>query len=252
MTTAPVSTLRFWQPVSSAAWPWLRARVTMRHGGASPAPYTSLNLGLSTGDDVERVHENRRRVQRALGVESCRIHTLHQVHGAEVFRTPTAARQGDGLWTAETGDVLVVGIADCVPVFLWDSEVRRIALVHAGWRGTAAGILGRALAELQRHGSRPEDLHVALGPSIGPCCYTVSADTAAQFPATAVQAEPGGFRLDLRAANRLQAEAMGLLPQHVESDPPCTGCNRQDFFSHRVEQGRTGRLWALLWMPQDA
>ena len=251
MTAAPVSTLQFWQPASSAAWPWLRARVSMRHGGTSPAPYTSLNLGLSTGDRVESVQENRRRVQQALGLEPGRMHTLHQVHGSDIYQAPTPAREGDGLWTAAPGDVLVVGIADCVPVFAWDDDARRIALVHAGWRGTAAGILARALTELQRQGSRPEHLHVALGPSIGPCCYTVGVDTAAQFPAAAVQAEAEGCRLDLRAANRLQAEEMGLLPQHIESDPPCTGCNRGDFFSHRMEDGRTGRLWALLWMPVE-
>ncbi len=251
MTTVR-SELQFWQPRSSSAWPWLRARVSTRHGGTSPAPYTSLNLGLATGDDAASVQQNRRLLQRALGLEPARVHTLHQVHGAAIFQAPTPARDGDGLWTAEPGEVLVVGIADCVPVFVWDDDARRIALVHAGWRGTAAAIVSRALEELQRQGSKPEHLHVALGPSIGPCCYVVGADTAAQFPAAAVQADTPGFRLDLRTANRLQAEAMGLLPQHIESDPPCTGCNRDDFFSHRMEAGRTGRLWALLWMPVDA
>src|SRR5262249_5147336 len=101
-------------------------------------------------------------------------------------------------------------------------------------------------------GSSPADLHVALGPSIGPCCYTVGADVAAQFPAAAVEASADGWRLDLRRANRLQAEALGIPPAQIDSTPPCTSCDRAAFFSHRRDQGRTGRMWAIAWIDASS
>lgn len=245
--------LQFWQPRSSAAHPWLRALVTTRHGGTSAAPYDSLNLGLATGDAPERVHENRTRVQQALGIAAGRLQVLHQVHGTEIWDVPGACpAAGDGLRTTVPQFALAVGIADCVPAFAWDTRQRRLALLHAGWRGTAAGILARALSHFLASGSRATDLHVALGPCIGPCCYAVSADVAAQFPAVTTRPAPGGTYLDLRHANRIQAEALGILPQNIEADPPCTGCNLPQFFSHRREQGRTGRMWAIAWIDTAA
>ena len=247
------SPLSFWQPRSAAAHPWLRAVVTTRTGGASGAPFDSLNLGLATGDAPERVQENRARVQRALGVAPGRVHVLHQVHGTDIWDVPgECPAEGDGLRTTAPGVVLAVGIADCVPAFVWDARRRHLALVHAGWRGTAAGIVARALEDFVASGSQASDLHVALGPSIGPCCYEVNGDVAAQFPAAAVRTSGGSSALDLRAANRIQAEAVGVLPHNIDAEPPCTACNRAQFFSHRREQGRTGRMWALAWMETAA
>lgn len=243
------SQLEFWRPSSAARHAWLRAVVTTRHGGTSAAPYATLNLGLATGDAAAHVQENRRRVQQALGIAPAALHLLHQVHGTDIWDVPgNCPPEGDGLRTAGAGIVLGVGIADCVPAFAWDARRRHLALVHAGWRGTAAGILARAVSGFLASGSRAEDLHVALGPCIGACCYAVSADVAARFPAAAQRATATGLHLDLRCANRIQAEELGVPPQNIESDPPCTGCNLTQFFSHRHEQGRTGRMWALAWI----
>jgi len=242
-----LSTLQFWTPDSSRSFAWLRTVVTTRHGGTSAAPYASLNLGLSTGDEATRVEANRTRVRAALGLRS--VHVLHQVHGTRIWEVPdAAAREGDALWTRDTGVAVAVGIADCVPSFVWDARQRWVGVVHAGWRGTAAGILHQSIATWIAAGARTEDLHVALGPSIGPCCYRVGDDVAAHFPAGAVKtAAGGGVRLDLQAANRLQAESAGVPADQIEASPPCTGCSREDFFSHRIEAGRTGRMWALAW-----
>jgi YfiH family protein len=243
--------LDFWRPAGLERWPWIEALVTTRRGGMSPAPYASLNLGLSSGDRAEHVHANRERLRRGLGLSSAQLHLLQQVHGTSIWEVPGGATtQGDGLTTRAPGTVLVVGVADCVPAFVWDARRRCISLVHAGWRGTAAGILGLALARLLAEGSRAGDLWVALGPCIGPCCYAVSPEVAARFPAAAVTQRDEQVHLDLRVANRLQALAAGLADEQVQATPPCTGCHPELFFSYRKEAQRTGRMWALLWMRE--
>jgi YfiH family protein len=246
-----VTHLRFWTPPGAAPFAWLGTAVTTRHGGTSVAPYASLNLGLSTGDDAARVHANRDRVRTALGLDA--VHVLHQVHGTKLWEVPdVAAREGDAVWTRTPGVAVAVGVADCVPAFVWDARQRWVAMVHAGWRGSAAGVLARTLEALVAAGSSPHDLHVALGPCIGPCCYVVSDDVADRFPASAVRPGADGPRLDLRAANRMQAEAAGVPAAQIDAAPPCTGCTLEDFYSHRVEAGRTGRMWALAWVERAA
>jgi len=246
--------LRLWRAPGTESLPGLHAVVTTRAGGESAAPFASLNLGLSTGDDPNRVHANRDRVRRALGVSDLSLRLLRQVHGDRIWsaQEPDAV-EGDGWWTDRSGVVLVVGVADCAPAFMWDVRRGTLALVHAGWRGTAAGILGAGLALLRGQGSRPGDLRVALGPSIGPCCYPVSAEVAARFPAAVVTLRDAALHLDLRAANRLQAIAAGVAPEHIHAAPPCTGCESETFFSHRKHGPRSGRMWALMWRtPADA
>jgi purine-nucleoside/S-methyl-5'-thioadenosine phosphorylase / adenosine deaminase len=253
MTQTTRSGLRLWLPPGLDAVPWLRAVVTTRHGGSSAPPFDSLNLGFATGDDAESVTSNRARLLEDLGLQSENVVKLSQVHGTRVWRVPDAtAHEGDGLWTNEPGIALAVGVADCVPVFVWDVRSSRIALVHAGWRGTAAGIVGQAIGALCAAGSRTADLRLALGPCIGPCCYTVGADVASRFPRTAVAQRDGAIALDLRHANRLQGEACGLSPDQLHTDPPCTGCNTETFYSHRRLGPRTGRMWALAWIASAA
>lgn len=253
LTHATHDGVQVWKPTALAVVPWLRACVTTRLGGTSLPPYESLNLSLSVGDDAQRVHANRARLQHALGLEGRPLVPLAQVHGTRIWEAEDpAAHEGDGWWTCQPGRVLVVGVADCVPCFVWDARTRRLALVHAGWRGTAAGMLDTALRLFAAAGSRPEELHVALGPCIGPCCYPVHDAVAARFPAAAVTRIGGTAHLDLRTANRLQAEAHGLRREHVEADPPCTSCEPRTYFSHRRSGPRTGRMWALAWLVAAA
>jgi YfiH family protein len=156
------------------------------------------------------------------------------------------------MWTAAPGEVLAVGVADCVPAFVWDVRARRVALVHAGWRGTAAGILGKTITTWLEAGAAGADLRVALGPSIGPCCYRVQSEVAAHFDPRAIRRTDESLHLDLWSANRLQAEGAGVAPQHIDAAPPCTGCNSETFFSHRFQGPRTGRMWALTWIRPQA
>ncbi|MFQ5600281.1 MAG: peptidoglycan editing factor PgeF [Candidatus Krumholzibacteriia bacterium] len=245
-----IGPIRVWRPQLHDTSPWLHAVVTTRHGGCSRPPYDSLNLGLSTGDDPADVDANRALLLQHLSLESLRLHRLDQVHGNRVIeaRELVSGHRADGLWTDEPGNVLVVGVADCVPVFVWDARRRRIALAHAGWRGTAAGIVGCTVDALRAAGSDCADLWMAMGPSIGPCCYEVGEEVAAHFPPGARAPRGRAVRVDLRQANRARAVERGVPEAQILPDPPCTACETATFYSHRRQGPRTGRIWALAWV----
>lgn len=246
---APRDALVLWRPDNDDTWPWLEMWVTTRLGGTSPEPFASLNLGAATGDAPQHVEANRARVRTSLQLEHLTLHRLRQVHGDRVLRAGIATEpEADGLWTDTPGEVLVVGVADCVPVFLWDAAGRRLALVHAGWRGTAAGIVARGIERLVSSGAAVTDVHVALGPSIGPCCYEVGPEVVAALPGAVRPTQTGRTHLDLRDANRSQALALGVPAPQIFATPPCTACDPTHFFSHRKLGPRTGRHWALAWM----
>jgi len=233
---------------------------TMRDGGSSLGPYESLNLGLHVGDEPETVMANRRTVSRAVGIPLESFVFCEQVHGGDVAvvgatdrgrgttpdRPPVAGV--DGLVTAEPGVALGVFTADCAPVYLIDREHRAVGLVHAGWRGTAARIVARAIETMHTEfATDPGRLTAAVGPSIGPGCYQVGDDvrdsvTAAE-PALAAVFEPSGdgrWQFDLKRANRLIAEQSGVPRDAVHISDICTACDRR-FFSYRRDGPTTGR-----------
>jgi YfiH family protein len=235
-----------------------------RLGGVSRSPFESLNLGMSVGDDPEAVRENRRRFFGAFGLDPARVVRVRQVHGDRICRVDEAlaARPGfpqilldegagyDGLVTDRSDVALVVTTADCQPILIHDPVHGAVAAVHAGWRGTAKGIVTRVLSVLaSAYGSRPEECLAAVGPSIRGCCYEVDAAVtgamAAALPgweAHAVPTRPGHVRLDLAGINRALLEASGLRPDRIADTGLCTSCRTDLFFSHRAEKGRTGRM----------
>ena len=237
----------------------VRAAFPARDGGVSAAPYESLDLGLAVGDDPEAVLENRRRLCAALGVPLARLVVPGQVHGTAVRWVGEAeagrgARDGgsvvaacDGLLTAAAGLGLCISYADCVPVVIVadGEEGPAYATVHAGWRGMIAGIAGVAAAELSR-GRRL--LAAAVGPSIGPRRFSVGEDVrrrfAARFPGTA-----GEGTVDLWRAARLDLEAAGVPADGIAVAGYCTATD-QRFFSHRRDQGVTGRHLAVAWRQE--
>jgi YfiH family protein len=217
-----------------------------RRGGVSAGPYESLNLGVLTEDDPENVVENRHRVAGKLGVEPDRVAMGWQVHGAELRRwdspprDPGYARPGaglervDGHVTAAPGLGLLVLAADCYPVAL--SDGRGVAMVHCGWRGLAAGIVARAVAELEG------PVSAAVGPGIGPCCYEVGPEVVSAFSGLPRVAH--GRTLDLRAIIEHELTDAGVEDiQHVEH---CTSCRADLYFSHRRDGGLTGRQGGLV------
>ncbi|HEY6866479.1 MAG TPA: polyphenol oxidase family protein [Candidatus Eisenbacteria bacterium] len=235
--------LPLWRPTDA---PDAILAFTTRHGGVSPPPFDSLNLGRSTGDRPEAVTENRRRLLDALGLDADHLATAGQVHGAAVG-VAVAAGHHDGcdvLLTRTPGLALAVTSADCLPLLLVAPGA--VAAAHAGWRGTAAGAPRAAVrALLAATGASPGQVQVHLGPCIRPCCYEVGPEVASRFPEASVSRVGDSWRLDLAAAARLQLLEEGLPASAVSDTGACTACPQAPYFSHRRDRGRTGRLWGV-------
>jgi YfiH family protein len=225
-----------------------RVAFSTRHGGVSEGPYESLNLGILTDDDQSRVAENRSRLARALGLDPDRIAMGWQVHGTEVLEWDGAPDGGgyanpgaelervDAHTTRAAGVGLLVLVADCLPVALVSPG--RAAMVHCGWRGLAGGVVERAV---ERFDEKPA---AAVGPGIGPCCYEVGPEVLERF--AGMNGVANGRMLDLRAAAERKLREAGVA--RVEHVDLCTSCRGDLFFSHRRDQGITGRQGGLAWL----
>lgn len=242
------------------------AAFSTRRGGRSRGVYATLNLGLTVGDDRAAVLTNRELFCSALGLDWRRLVTCAQVHGTAVAvvgaadrgrgaADPAGAVPGtDGLATNTPGVPLVTFYGDCVPLFLYDPVNRAIALAHAGWRGTLGRIGAVAVAVLrERFGSAPANILAAIGPAIGPCCYTVGDEVAVrfrrEFPGGLVRrGTDGTWRLDLGMVNRQVLHEAGIPPGNLAAANLCTACNPADFFSHRASGGNTGRMVAIMML----
>ena len=165
---------------------------------------------------------------------------LKQIHSA--ICVPAEGRsgvvgEGDALVEREPGSVVAVRTADCIPILLVDERNRAVAAVHAGWRGTVAQIAPRAIAVMhERFGTRPADLHAAIGPGIGKCCYEVGAEVAAQF------GRQGRAHIDLTESNRAQLVKAGVTPGRVYASNLCTMCQADEFHSFRRDREAAGRM----------
>lgn len=232
---------------------------TTRSGGVSRGAYASLNLGLSSGDDRGAVEHNRDILLSHLGVSRDSVCAFHQVHGDRVLvaRPTWFEEEADAAVTDRPDLVLVVSAADCFPVLFHDPVTGAVGAAHCGWRGTAARLAENVVATMLReYGARPSDLRVAVGPGIRGTCYQVSAEVAdrfvaAGFPAEVATAEPTGadpttYLLDLEAAIASSLSATGVQQDNVQWLGRCTHCEPTEFFSHRRDAGRTGRLWAFV------
>jgi purine-nucleoside/S-methyl-5'-thioadenosine phosphorylase / adenosine deaminase len=206
-----------------------------RRGGVSEAPFDTLNLGRLTGDEPERVAENRLRLCAEIDTEPELLSYGRQVHGATVRRAPGRGRPGDGLWTDAPDEPLLVFTADCLPIAIARANGARpaIAALHVGWRGLLAGIVQRGAAAL---GGR---LSAAIGPGIGPCCYEVGEDVAKPFRERFGAGVVHDGRLDLWSAAERALRAAGV--SEIHRTDLCTFCNPDLFFSHRRDAGVTGR-----------
>lgn len=228
----------------------VRAFVTTRAGGVSDGDYASMNLGLSSGDDPERVAANRARVRASLPGDP---RFLRQVHGIEVADLDTAGADGptaDAATTATPGRVALVLTADCMPLFFCDNGGERVAVAHAGWRGMAAGVIESTLAAM---GVAPGQVHAWMGPTIGPDAFEVGAEVREAFVAADPAADiafvapgkPGKYMADLYTLARQRLRRAGV--RHVSGGGFCTYREPDRFFSYR-RTAKSGRMGAFIWM----
>lgn len=224
---------------------WLQAKLdgagaafSTRLGGVSEPPFDSLNLGLLTDDAEDAVVENRSRLATALGFRPKDVTFARQVHGVDLALHDGTSNvpEADGHVLRRSGGAALVFVADCLPVAL--AGPGGVAMVHAGWRGLAGGILAKGVAAVNATSA-------AIGPGIGPCCYEVGPEVLEAFSGLG-EGVATGRMLDLpEAARRLLARA-GV--ERVESAGLCTNCEEELFFSHRRDDGRTGRQGGLAWI----
>ena len=229
--------------------PNVRAVITTRAGGVSPAPYDSLNFGLRSGDEEANVRNNRAILRAHLPAEPSWV---HQVHGNQVVhaeRMPEDVK-ADGSVAHEAGRVCIVMAADCMPVLLCDRSGTVVGAAHAGWRGLAGGVVEAAVREMNVPAG---EVLAYLGPCIGPANFEVGDDVLAAFSAQdagAVDAfspypgRPGKWLCDLYALARRRLHALGV--RAVYGGGFCT-VNDTRFFSHRRDKGQSGRMAGLIW-----
>ena len=232
--------------------------VFTRQGGVSPAPWNTLNVGGTVGDDAERVRENRIRSFKALGRTLDSLFDVWQVHSADaVFaNAPRPSNvdlhKADIILTDKPEVTLYMRFADCVPILFHDPKKGVVGITHAGWLGTvrdASSATVKAMKE--RYGSKPENITAAIGPSIGVDHYEVGADVVSQVEQAfgpdakrTIELRDGKTYFDLWNANRIQLEKSGV--EQIEISGLCTACHLDDWYSHRAERGRTGRFGALI------
>jgi len=242
------------------------AAVSTRAGGVSLPPYHELNLAYHVGDAPGRVTENRRRFCRALGVDMNSLVVGQQVHGDRIAVVDSsqagygahgqenAIPDTDGMITTSRSVALAVLTADCVPVLIVNPVGKAVGIAHAGWRGALSLIAAKAVLKMQdTFGTEPSDCLVALGASIGSCCYTVGEDIISRFRHT-FGPEPciAKNRLDLRRAVEIQLIDAGVEKHNISfvetghAESFCTACNLDLFYSHRAEGGRTGRMMSVI------
>lgn len=236
-----------------------------RLGGVSEGIWASMDLGTTRGDDPDRVRENYRRFFAAIGASMDKLVMSNQIHGTEIrtvcpgdYKTDLYAPEGyevDGLITDEPGVALVVFSADCLPILFYDPVKRVICAVHAGWRGTVAGIAAKAVEKMAAdYGSDRKDILAAIGPGISKCHFETHAEVPdavrAVLPGEAedyiLDHGNGKYHVDLKGVNTALLRRAGVREENIDIDPDCTYCLPEKYWSHRVTAGRRGSQAAVI------
>lgn len=249
--------IRFFQFSTFDKLPLFHAVIT-RQGGFSQGPFSSLNFGGTVGDNPDDVLKNHQKTFEILGIPFGSRFDVWQVHGADILCTDTPRdpqsgfQKADGILTDNPDVSLFMRFADCVPILLADPKKRVIGIVHAGWQGTALQISQIAVERMKENfGSNPDDIYAGIGPSICPSCYQVGDEVLSSFTESFGNAaenffhlDQGKLYLDLWEANRFTLASSGV--QNIEIAGLCTSENLDDWFSHRAENGKTGRFGVLM------
>jgi len=232
-----------------------------RIGGVSPPPYNTMNLGFTTDDDENNLTENRRRFMTSLNLDGIPLQQqIDLVHGVNVI-TDEELRDddfpviADGILTDKIGFPLVTTFADCIPLFFTDTLKKVVGVVHAGWRGTFAGIAVKVVEKMvDACNSSPEYILAGIGPGIGPCCFEVGEEVAALFfekydrwKDLAVNvSNTHKWKIDLFRLNKRLLMKCGLPENNISIADLCTACRKDLFFSYRRDGKKSGRMAAVI------
>jgi purine-nucleoside/S-methyl-5'-thioadenosine phosphorylase / adenosine deaminase len=230
--------------------PKARVVFTTRRGGGSTGPYASLNLGRLTDDEPDSVKRNRAQLETELGVTFAQIRQVHGARVALIDTTPGAGPpvEADGHATALDGVAPIVLTADCLPIAVAGDGV--VAMLHAGWRGLAAGVVGEGARAVRELGARGP-LSAAIGPGAGVCCYEVGDEVHEAFAGQDGPAPRHGRKLDLKAIARRELERAGV--ETIHDVELCTICADPSlFYSHRRDRGITGRQAGIAWLRRES
>jgi len=226
----------------------IKAAVSTRMGGESGGPYSSFNLGKSSGDDLIPVNKNREAYANWYGVNPGKMVFAFQCHGSQIetVGSPGEFTDVDGFMTQTPGLLLNVSIADCFPVWFHDYVTGWIGVTHCGWRGIAKGIHKIQVQKLIETGSKIENIQVVIGPGIRLCHFEVEGDVAECFPLKFIRESEtiGKFFVDLPGIIRQDFLDLGIWQKNIEDMDRCTFCEPATFYSYRRDGGVTGRMMA--------
>ena len=238
-------------PKIFSTFPHLIAAQSKRIGGVSVGDFNSLNLGLSTEDKKNNIEQNRTLFFSSLGINESNLASSHQVHGNEILIAHEAQRATgyDAVITNKVNLFVAVTIADCTPVLIYDKHTHAVAAIHAGWRGTASKIVERTLNEMQKNfGTNAADCFAYIGTCISKNAFEVGNEVAEQFDNAFVHFNETKQKhyVDLKAANLQQLQGFGIPISQIEIAETCTVLNNDSYFSYRKENGKTGRMLAVI------
>lgn len=236
----------------------VNAGVSLRTGGFSKEPYSSLNLALHVGDDPATVSKNQELFSNNSKIQ--KIKYCQQIHSDIVYNADkisnspwntvnqdVISKTGDALISTRKGETLAVFTADCIPIFILDRETPAIGIAHAGWRGSLARIASKTIIEMQTcFGTQFKDCLINLGPAIQKCCYIVNTELLDEFVNCFGSDVKNEDRLCLLTANIKQLIDIGVPPDSISTSQFCTACNTDIFYSYRAEGGQTGRMLSFI------
>jgi polyphenol oxidase len=239
------------RPQVFSVFPELIAAQSTRHGGISPPPFSTLNLGFSTADEKENIEENRKIFFSQLKIDKTQVATSAQVHGDKILIADTAqhAHGYDAIITKQKNIFPAVGIADCCPVLIYDAANKAVAAIHAGWRGTVLQIVSGTLKVMQKEfGTEGKNCFAYVGTCISECAFEVGTEVAEKFSEEFVSWDEKRQKhfVDLKSANKKQLLDFGIPGAQTEVSPACTITNNDRYFSYRLGKGNTGRMLAVI------
>ncbi|WP_442599422.1 peptidoglycan editing factor PgeF [Neobacillus sp. D3-1R] len=252
-------------------FPQLTAGFTTKNGGYSKEEFSSLNLGLHVGDSNELVCKNKQKLSDLIQIQTTNWVAAEQTHGINIkkisksdsgrgtFEYSDSIRDTDGFYTSEKGILLTLCYADCVPIYFLDKKSKMIGVAHAGWKGTVHGIAREMIQKWTQEGIDPKNILVAIGPSICEKCYIVD-DFVIDFVQKILedveekpynQIKEGQYQLNLKQLNKILLIQSGVLESNISVTNYCSSCHHNEFFSHRRDYGKSGRMMGFIGWKED-